>query len=67
MKKYFEISIKLVWNYFEKNILINYIMVEQIYEPKGFNTKFFSKSEKDTVFNFGSSFKRILTNYYEKK
>ena len=47
------------------------MMVEQIelvYEPKGFDTKFFSnnKSEKDT-FNFASSFKKILTNYYEKK
>ena len=46
-------------------------MVEQIkliYEPKGFNTKFFSnnKSEKDTAFNFASSFKKILTNHYEK-
>ena len=49
-------------------------MVEQIklvYNPKGFDTKFFNKLEKDTVkkstFNFGSSFKKILTNYYEKK
>ena len=51
-------------------------MVEQIklvYKPKGFDTKFFSnnKSEKDTAkkstFNFTSSFKKILTNYYEKK
>ena len=49
-------------------------MVEQIkliYKPKGFDTKFFNKSEKDTTkkstFNFASSFKKILTNYYEKK
>ena len=51
-------------------------MVEQIklvYKPKGFDTKFFSnnKSEKDTAkkftFNFASNFKKILTNYYEKK
>ena len=50
-------------------------MVEQIklvYKPKGFDTKFFSKSEKKilqkkSTFNFGSSFKKILTNYYEKK
>ena len=43
-------------------------MVELIYEPKGFDTKFFSnKSEKDTAFNFALSFKKILTNYYEKK
>ena len=49
-------------------------MVEQIkliYKPKGFDTKFFNKSEKDTAknptFNFASSFKKILTNYYEKK
>ena len=47
-------------------------MVEQIkliYKPKGFDTKFFNKSEKDTknpTFNFASSFKKILTNYYEK-
>ena len=48
-------------------------MVEQIkliYKPKGFDTKFFSKSGKDTAkkstFNFGSSFKKMLTNYYEK-
>ena len=50
-------------------------MVEQIkliYKPKGFNTNFFSnkKSEKDTAknptFNFASSFKKILTNHYEK-
>ena len=45
-------------------------MVEQIklvYKPKGFDTKFFNKSDKDTAFNFGSSFKKILMNYYEKK
>ena len=49
-------------------------MVEQIklvYRLKGFDTKIFNKPEKDTVkkstFNFGSSFKKILTNYYEKK
>ena len=50
-------------------------MVEQIklvYKHNGFNTKFFfNKIEKDTVkkstFNFGSSFEKILTNYYEKK
>ena len=48
-------------------------MVEQIklvYKPKGFDTKFFNKSDKDTAkkstFNFGSSFKKILMNYYEK-
>ena len=60
----------------KKNILINYIMVEQIkliYKLKGFDTKFFSnnKSEintaKKSTFNFASSFKKILTNYYEKK
>ena len=51
-------------------------MVEQIkliYKLKGFDTKFFSnnKSEintaKKSTFNFASSFKKILTNYYEKK
>ena len=48
-------------------------MVEQIkliYKPKGFDTKFFNKSEKNTAkkstFNFGSNFKNILINYYEK-
>ena len=50
-------------------------MVEQIkliYKLKGFDTKFFSnnKSEintaKKSTFNFASSFKKILTNYYEK-
>ena len=46
-------------------------MVEQIklvYKPKGFDTKFFSKKDtvKKSTFNFGSSFKKILTNYYEK-
>ena len=46
-------------------------MIEQIkliYKPKGFDTKYFSnnESEKDT-FNFGSSFKKILSNYYERK
>ena len=46
-------------------------MVEQIkmiYQLKGFDTKYFSnnESEKDT-FNFGSSFKEILSNYYERK
>ena len=55
----------------KKNILINYIMVEQIkliYKLKGFDTEFFSnnKSEINTAFNFASSFKKILTNYYEK-
>ena len=48
-------------------------MVEQIkliYKLKGFDTKFFNKSEinttKKSTFNFASSFKKILTNYYEK-
>ena len=46
-------------------------MVEQIkliYKLKGFDTEFFSnnKSEINTAFNFASSFKKILTNYYEK-
>ena len=63
---------KLFENYLK--IGMNYIMVEQIklvYKPKGFDTKFFNKPEKDTAkkstFNFTSSFKKILTNYYEKK
>ena len=44
-------------------------MVEQIYKPKGFDTKYFSnnKSEKKCTFNFASSFKKILSNYYERK
>ena len=49
-------------------------MVEQIkliYKPKGFDTIFLNKPEKDTAkkstFNFGSNFKKILINYYEKK
>ena len=47
-------------------------MVEQIkliYKLKGFDTEFFSnnKSEINTAFNFASNFKKILTNYYEKK
>ena len=59
-------------NILKKNILINYIMVEQIkliYKLKGFDTEFFSnnKSEINTAFNFASNFKKILTNYYEKK
>ena len=50
-------------------------MVEQIkliYKLKGFDTEFFSnnKSEintaKKSTFNFTSSFKKILTSYYEK-
>ena len=68
-----KIDIYYLKNYLKKNILINYIMVEEIklvYKPKGFDTKFFNKLEKDTVkkstFNFGSNFKKILTNYYEK-
>ena len=43
--------------------------IKMIYKPKGFDTKYFSnnnESEKDT-FNFGSSFKKILSNYYERK
>ena len=51
-------------------------MVEQIkliYKPKGFDTKYFSnnESEKDTskkcTFNYASSFKKILSNHFEKK
>ena len=47
-------------------------MVEQIklvYKLKGFDTKFLSEKDtaKKSTFNFGSSFKKILTNYYEKK
>ena len=46
-------------------------MVEQIkliYKPKRFDTKYFSnnKSEKECAFSFVSSFKSVLTNYYEK-
>ena len=43
--------------------------IELVYEPKGFDTKFFNKSEKDTptAKNFISTFKKILTDYYEKK
>ena len=47
-------------------------MVEEIkliYKPKGFDTIYFSnnKSEKECAFNFASSFKKILSNYYERK
>ena len=47
-------------------------MVEQIkliYKPKGFDTKYFSNNEskKKSTFNFASSFKKILSNYYERK
>ena len=47
------------------NIMIE--KIKMIYQPKGF--EYFSnnnESEKDT-FNFASSFKEILTNYYERK
>ena len=43
--------------------------IKLIYKPKGFDTKYFSnnnESEKNT-FNFESSFKKILSNYYERK
>ena len=49
-------------------------MIEQIkliYQPKGFDTKYFSnnnnnESEKNT-FNFALNFKKILSNYYKRK
>ena len=50
-------------------------MVEQIkmvYKLKGFDTKFFliinqkKILQKKSTFNFASSFKKIITNYYEK-
>ena len=62
--------------FLKNNSGTNNYMVEQIkliYKPKGFDTKYFSnnKSEKDTskkcAFNFSSSFKKILSNYYERK
>ena len=42
--------------------------IKIIYQPKGFDTKYFfnNESEKNT-FNFASSFKEILSNYYERK
>ena len=47
------------------------IMVEQIkliYKPKGFDTKYFSNNESEkNTFNFALSFKKILSNYYERK
>ena len=46
-------------------------MVEQIkiiYNPKGFDTKYFSNNESEkNTFNFALSFKKILSNYYERK
>ena len=36
-----------------------------IYQPKGF--EYFSNNESEKTFNFASSFKKILSNYYEKK
>ena len=48
-------------------------MIEQIkmiYKPKGFDTKYFSNNESEKnkcTFNFASSFKKILSNYYERK
>ena len=39
-------------------------MVEEI-KPKGFDTIYFSNNE--CAFNFASSFKSVLTNYYERK
>ena len=47
------------------NIMIE--KIKMIYKPKGF--EYFSinnKSEKD-AFNFALSFKKILSNYYERK
>ena len=43
--------------------------IKLIYKPKGFDTKYFSnnESEKKCTFNFASSFKKILLNYYERK
>ena len=43
--------------------------IKLIYKPKGFDTKYFSnnESEKKCTFNFASSFKKILSNYYERK
>ena len=44
--------------------------IKMIYKPKGFDTKYFSnnnESENKCTFNFGSSFKKILSNYYERK
>ena len=38
-----------------------------IYQPKGFDTKYFSNNESEENFNFASSFKKILSNYYERK
>ena len=46
-------------------------MIEQIkliYKPKGFDTKYFSNNESEkNTFNFALSFKKILSNYYERK
>ena len=41
--------------------------IKMIYKPKGFDTKYFSNNESEKItFNFASSFKKILSNYYEK-
>ena len=45
-------------------------MIEQIkliYKPKGFDTKYFNNESEKNTFNFASSFKKILSNYYERK
>ena len=36
-----------------------------IYQLKGFDTN--NEFEKECTFNFASSFKKILLNYYERK
>ena len=43
--------------------------IKMIYQPKGFDTKYFSNNESENkcTFNFASSFKEILSNYYERK
>ena len=44
------------------------MMIEEIYKPKGFDTKYFSNNnESKCTFNFASSFEKILSNYYERK